>query len=57
MLRKLSPHRASPLWPEVERKVFLVLVEKAQLRALLGLDDCEDFCNRFPKIVATGQTG
>jgi hypothetical protein len=47
-----SPHSACRLWSEVERQVFLVLVEKSELGALVGIDDCEYPRNRFPEVVA-----
>ena len=32
-------------WSEIEREVLLVLVEEAELRSLVGVDDCEDLCD------------
>jgi hypothetical protein len=52
VLRELSPHSARRLGSEVEGQVFLVLVEKSELGALVGIDDCEDPGDRFPEIVA-----
>lgn len=42
VLRQTSPDGARLLWSEVEGEVLLVLVEEAELRALVGVDDCED---------------
>lgn len=39
------------LGSEVERKVLLLLVEQAELVSLVGVDDCEDAGNGFPKVV------
>lgn len=51
MLRQPSPDGASLLWPEVKGKVFLILVKKAQLRALVGVYDGKDLRDRFAQIV------
>lgn len=47
-----SPNGASLLWSEVEGLVLLALVEQAQLRSLVGVDDCEDSGDRLSDIVA-----
>lgn len=56
MLRQPSPDGASLLWPEVKGKVFLILVEKAQLRALVGVYDGKDLRDRFAQIVTIANT-
>lgn len=43
---------AGLLGSEVKRKVLLVLVEEAELSALLGVDDREDAGDRLAKVVA-----
>lgn len=40
------------LGSEIEREVFLFLVEEAELRTLVGVNDGEDFGNRLSDIVA-----
>jgi len=40
------------LWSEVEREVLLVLIEETKLRALIGINDCEDLCDWLSEIVA-----
>ena len=47
-----SSDGASLLWAEVERDVFLSLVEDSELRSLVCVDDCEDASDRFADIVA-----
>lgn len=47
MLGELSAHGTGALGAEVKRKVFLVLVEEAELVALVGVDDREDARNRL----------
>lgn len=42
VLGQASSDGASLLWSEVEREVLLALVEQAELRSLVGVDDCED---------------
>jgi hypothetical protein len=54
LLGQPSPDSPRLLRSEVEREVFLVLVEEAELSALVGVDDGEDFGNRFTEIVAGG---
>lgn len=41
-------------WSEIEREVLLVLVEEAELRSLVGVNDCEDLGNGLSDIVAIG---
>ena len=41
-LRQTSSDGTSLLGSEVEGEVLLSLVEEPQLRALVGVDDCED---------------
>jgi len=43
VLRQTSSDGTSLLGSEVEGEVLLSLVEEAQLRAWVGVDDCEDF--------------
>ena len=45
---------AGLLCTEVEREVLLVLVEDAELCALVGVDDGEDASDRFADVVAVG---
>lgn len=52
VLRQPPPHRPRLLGPQVERQVFLVLVEETELRPLGGVDDGEDACDGFAEIVA-----
>ena len=52
MLCESSPDGASLLGSEVKREVFLVLVEDAELRALVRVDDGENSCDRFAEVVA-----
>ncbi len=42
VLAQASSDGTGLLWSEVEGEVFLVLVEEAQLCALVGIDDCKD---------------
>jgi hypothetical protein len=42
VLGQTSPNGACLLWSEVERQVLLALVEQAELRSLVGVDDSED---------------
>jgi hypothetical protein len=42
-----SSNGTSLLRAKVKREVFLVFVEETELRSLIGVDDCEDFCYRF----------
>jgi hypothetical protein len=49
-----SPNSPRLLRSEVEREVFLVLIEETELCALVGVDDGEDFGNRLAEIVAVG---
>jgi hypothetical protein len=48
---KPSSNGTCLLWSEVEREVLLVLVEETKLRALVGVDNCEDLRNRLSEIV------
>jgi len=41
-LVQTSSNSASLLWSEIEGKILLVLVEQAELGALVCVDDCED---------------
>jgi hypothetical protein len=54
LLRQPSPNSPRLLWSEVEREVFLVLVEETELCSLVGVDYSEDLGNRFAEIVAVG---
>jgi hypothetical protein len=42
VLAQASSDGTGLLWSEVEGEVFLALVEEAELRSLIGVDDCED---------------
>lgn len=51
MLRQPPPHRSGLLWAQIEGKVFLVLVEEAELGALGGVDDGENAGDGFAEVV------
>lgn len=51
VLAQTSTDGASLFWAEIEREVLLVLVEEAELRSLVGVDDCEDLCDRLADVV------
>lgn len=55
MLCETSSDGASLFCSEVERKVFLSLVEETELCTLVGVDDGEDLGDRFADIVAISQ--
>jgi hypothetical protein len=50
-LRQPPPNSPRLLRSEVEREIFLVLVEETELCALVGIDDSEDFGNRLAEIM------
>ena len=52
LLGKSSPQSAGLLCAEVKRKVLLALVEDAELRALVDVDDGEDTGDRLSQVVA-----
>jgi len=52
LLRQTATESAGQLGPEVERQVLLVLVEQAELSALLGVDDGQNTGDRLPEVVA-----
>ena len=52
LLRQPATQSAGQLGPEIERQVLLVLVEQAELSALLGVDDGQDTGDRLPEVVA-----
>jgi len=52
VLRQAPPDRPRLLRAQVQRQVFLVLVEDAELRALVGVDDGEDASDGFAEVVA-----
>lgn len=52
VLGESAAHFAGEPRAEVEGKVFLVLVEKTQLRALVGVDDRQDTGDRLANVVA-----
>lgn len=54
VLGKATAHRAGVLWSEVERKVLLVLVEQAELGALVDVDDGENARDGLADVVAVG---
>lgn len=45
LLRQPSPDSSGLLGSEVKREILLILVEEAELRSLVGVDDCEDLGN------------
>ena len=51
MLAQTPPDCARLLRAQVQRQVFLVLVEDAQLGALVGVDDGEDAGDGFAEVV------
>lgn len=53
--RKTSSDSASLLGAEIQRQVLLVLVEQAELGALLEVDDGEDASDRLADVVAIGR--
>ena len=55
VLAEASPDGASLLWSQIEGHVFLVLVEETELRALVGIDDCEDFGDGLSEVVTMFQ--
>jgi hypothetical protein len=55
VLCETSSDGASLFCSEVERKVFLSLVEETELCTLVGVDDGEDLGDRFADIVAISQ--
>jgi hypothetical protein len=52
LCRESSSDGASLFWSEIEREVLLVLVEEAELRALVGVDDCENLGYTLSEVVA-----
>ena len=52
MLGQASSDGSCLLWSKVEREIFLPLVEEAELRSLIGINDSENLCDRFSEIVA-----
>ena len=52
ILGQTATDGARALGAEVERQVFLFLVEDAELRPLVGVNHCEHACDRFAEIVA-----
>lgn len=52
VLGEPSAHGTGGLGAEVEGNVFLVLVEEAELMALVGVDDGEDASDRLADVVA-----
>ena len=52
VLCESSTQSAGQLRTQIEREVRLVLVEQAELGALVGVDDGEDTSDRFADIVA-----
>ena len=52
VLSQRTAHGAGLLRAEVEREVLLLLVEDAQLVALVGVDDGEDAGDGFADVVA-----
>ena len=56
-LRQPPPNGPRLLRAQVEREIFLALVEEAQLRALLGVDVSEDAGDGFTEVVAGWRGG
>lgn len=56
VLGHAAAHVAGELRAEVEGKVFLVLVEQAQLGALVGVDDGQDASDGLAKVVAVNKS-
>lgn len=56
VLGHAAAHVAGELWAEVERKVLLVLVEQAQLGALVGVDDGQDASDGLAEVVAVNSS-
>jgi len=52
VLAQASSDGTGLLRSEVEREVFLILVEEAELCSLVGVDDCENLGNRLSDIMA-----
>lgn len=52
LLRQPSPDRSRLFWSEVEGQVFFILVEDAELRALVGVDHSQDLSDRLAEVVA-----
>lgn len=52
MFRQAPSDGPCGLGAEIEWGVFLVLVEDAQLRALVGVNDCEDASDGFTEVVS-----
>jgi hypothetical protein len=52
VLGKAAAEGTSELGAEVKRKVLLVLVEEAELGALVGVDDGENASDRLANVVA-----
>lgn len=55
MLGELATQLTGELGTEVEGEVFLVLVEQAQLGALVGVDDGQDASDRLADFAAVGR--
>lgn len=51
-LAETSADGTGLFWAEIERHVLFVLVEEAELGALVGVNDCEDLGDRLADIVA-----
>jgi hypothetical protein len=54
VLGHAAAHSTSVLGAEVEREVLLVLVEQAELGALVEVDDGENASDRLANVVAVG---
>lgn len=54
VLAQTSSDRTRLLGSEIERHVLLVLVEEAQLRALVCVNDSKDLRDRLSEIMAAG---
>jgi hypothetical protein len=52
LLCQSPPNSPCLFWSEIEGKVLLVLIVDSELRALVGVDDCEDTGDGFADVVA-----
>jgi len=57
LLGQTATDGAGLLWAEVERDVLLVLVEEAELGALVGVDDGQNLGDGLADVVAVGAEG
>lgn len=57
MLTQPPSNRSCLLWSQIERQVLLFGVEKAQLLALVGVDDGENAGDGFAEVVTVTRKG